>query len=233
MTVMHDYTHSSFTDLAELALVELPNPIATIVPIRETGSRAPVFCVHPLDGLASRYGALAAHVDEGHPIYGMQTSTFGECVESLNVLASRYADEVHAAHDDGPVHLLGVEFGGVLAHAVAVALQQRGVVVDSLTLLDSSPTQRGGHVRHDLLAGMGDDVDRSRAEELLAIAVHNDALAEQHFPGVYVGRALVVSTAGSDAGAAWHPFVSGTVSKYEVSDAAAFELVGPLVDRHL
>ena len=128
-----------------------------------------------------------------------------------------------------------MSFGGLLAHAVAVALQLRGISVSSLALLGSSPVQppRADEPADELLAGIGADVDRSRAEELVALATDHQELAKQHFPGVYRGRALVVSTVGSDAGAAWHAFVRGTVSKYEVPDASAFGLVGPLVNRHL
>ncbi|MDJ0393591.1 thioesterase domain-containing protein [Rhodococcus sp. G-MC3] len=233
MTVINDYSHLTYDDVADRKTTEYSTePIQAILPIRPTGTEAPVFCIHPIDGLASCYTALAAHIGAEHPVYGLQTP--GDRPVSLTALATHYADEILAIRSSGPLHLLGLSFGGLLAHAVAVVLQGRGVAVRSLTILDSEPMQSSSvESSASLLAGMGDDIDRSRAEELLAIATHNEALASKHFPGVYVGEAIVVSTDGSDIGPAWHPFVSGEVTKYLVPDATSFELVGPLVNKYI
>ena len=75
--------------------------------------------------------------------------------------------------------------------------------------------------------------DRSHAEELLAVASHNDELAQRHLPGIYFGDILAVSSVGTDSGSAWHPFVCGTIAKYLVPDATSFDVVGPLVDSYL
>jgi len=231
MTVISDLSQFSFVDIADRA----PRASSTVVSIRAGGTRSPVFCIHSIDGRAGRYAALAAHIDGDRPVYGVETSASVPRASSVSALAERYADDILAVRGNGPINLLGVSFGGLLAHAVAVALQLRGIAVSSLALLGSNPVQppRAGEPAHELLAGIGEDVDRSRAEELVALATDHQELAKQHFPGVYRGKALVVSTVGSDAGAAWHAFVSGTVSKYEVPDASAFGLVGPLVNRHL
>lgn len=235
MTVINDYSHLTFSDLADRTATEYSpqtEPIQSIVTIRSAGTQAPVFCIHPIDGLASCYTALTAHIGEQHPVYGVQAS--GDHATSLTALATHYADEILAVRSSGPLHLLGLAFGGQLAHAVAVELQTRGVSVQTLTVLDSEPVRTSSAGSHSsLLAGMGEDVDRSRAEELLAVATHNEALANTHFPGVFVGDVVVVSTDGSDTGPAWHPFVSGEVSKYLVPDATAFALVGPLVNKYV
>ncbi|SNT15854.1 thioesterase domain-containing protein [Rhodococcoides kyotonense] len=221
MTVVNDYT--------QLAYNETVTAYATpaIVPIRTTGTQAPVFCIHPIEGLTSCYAELVEHIDEDRPVFGVQA--IGERLDSLTALAARYADDILGVHTDGPVHLLGASFGGLLAHAVAIELQGRGVKVDSLVLVDSNPLER--RPQDNLLARMGDVIDRSRAEELLAVAAHNEELASRHFPGVFVGNAFVVSGIESDGGPAWHAFVSGAVTKYLVPDASAFGLVGPLVNR--
>ena len=231
MTVISDLSQFSFVDIADRE----PRASSTGVSIRAGGTRSPVFCIHSIDGRAGRYAALAAHIDGDRPVYGVETSASVPRASSVSALAERYADDILAVRGNGPINLLGVSFGGLLAHAVAVALQLGGLAVNSLALLGSSPVQppRADEPADELLAGIGEDVDRSRAEELVALATDHQELAKQHFPGVYRGKALVVSTVGSDAGAAWHAFVSGTVSKYEVPDASAFGLVGPLVNRHL
>ncbi|WP_072805166.1 thioesterase domain-containing protein [Rhodococcoides yunnanense] len=225
MTVVNDYSKLAFTEFADRTVTAYATP--SIVPIRTTGTQAPVFCIHPLEGLTSCYAELVEHIDEDRPVFGVQA--IGERLGSLTALAARYADDILEVHTGGPLHLLGASFGGLLAHAVAVELQGRGIDVDSLVLVDSNPLDR--RPQHNLLALMGDVIDRSRAEELLAVAAHNEELASRYFPGVFVGKAFVVSGADSDGGPAWHAFVSGTVAKYLVPDASAFGLVGPLVNR--
>ncbi|RRQ28406.1 non-ribosomal peptide synthetase [Rhodococcus sp. Eu-32] len=226
MTVVNDYSKPA-TELPDHTITAYAAP--AIVTIRATGTQAPVFCIHPLEGLTSCYAELVEHIDDDRPVFGVQA--IGERPASLTALAARYADHILDVHSDGPLHLLGASFGGLLAHAVAVELQARGVAVDSLVLVDSDPLAH--RPQPDLLSRMSDVIDRSRVEELLAVAAHNEELATRHFPGVFVGKAFVVSGVESDGGPAWHAFVSGTVAKYLVPDATAFGLVGPLVNRFL
>lgn len=227
MTVVNDLSNLALTDLDPSDYA-----VPTVAPIRTAGNLHPVFCIHPLVGLIDCYSTLAAHVDDARPIYGIQVPASGARAESFAALAAQYADDIVRIQTDGPVHLLGHQFGGVLAHAIAVELQSRGITVGTLTLLDSDPV-RALTESADLLATMGEEIDRSHAEELLAVASHNDELIKRHLPGIYFGDIVAVSSTGTDSGSAWHPFVCGTVAKYLVPDATAFELVGPLVESYL
>lgn len=225
MTVVNDYSKLAFTDYADTAVTNYATP--AVLPIRTTGTQAPVFCIHPIEGLTSCYAELVEHVGEDRPVYGVQA--ISTKAESLSSLAALYADEIVAVQASGTVHLLGVSFGGVLAHAIAVELQRRGVSVGQLVLVSAEPRPQAADTGRELLARMGDVIDRSRAEELLAIAAHNGTLAARHFPGVFVGQAVVV--ADEFGGGAWHPFISGTVTKYLIPDARDLSLVGELADR--
>lgn len=227
MTVVNDLSHLALTELDPSDYA-----VPTIAPIRSTGHLDPVFCIHPLVGLVDCYVGLAAHVDDDRPIYGVQVPASGERAESFAALAAQYADDIARIQTDGAVHLLGMSFGGVLAHAIAVELQNRGITVGGLTLLDSDPVLARAEGA-DLLGAMGDEIDRSHVEELLAVASHNDELVQRHLPGIYFGDILAVSSLGTDSGSAWHPFVCGTVAKYLVPDATSFDVVGPLVESYL
>lgn len=231
MTVVNDLSHLSPTDFDTSDYA-----VPTVAPIRYSESPAPslqqvdaMFCIHPLVGLTDCYAPLTAHLDDVRPIYGVQVSATGDRAESLTALASRYADDIVRVRPLRAVHLLGLSFGGVLAHAIAVELQRRGVDIGGLTLLDSNPVSAGSD-HADLLGAIGANVDRSHVEELLAAALHNHRLAQHHLPGIYHGDMLAVSSDGHDSGSAWHPFVRGTVTKYLVPDATSFDIVGPLVN---
>lgn len=227
MTVVNDYSKMAFTDLVDSTVTAYATP--TIVPIRATGTLAPAFCIHPIEGLTSCYAELVEHFDEDRPVYGVQAVSGRPA--TLTALAAHYADEILAVSAGRPVHLVGMAFGGLLAHAIAVELQQRGSVVDNLVMVGIDPMRRSADPQSDLLERMGDVIDRSRAEEMLALASHNEKLALGHFPGVFVGTAFVVSAVDADNGSAWHPFVSGDVLKYTVPDIADLALVGQLLNR--
>lgn len=228
MTVVNDYSKLAFVDRTVTAYTT-----PAIVPIDTAGTQTPVFCIHPIEGLTSCYADLATRLGADRPVYGVQASPVDARPGSIAALASHYADEILEVSAAGPVNLLGLSFGGLLAHAIAVELQQRGSDVDSLTLLGSDPLHHDGEAPHDMLTRMGDDIDRSRAEELLAAAAHNESLADRHFPGVYVGIALIVSDEDSVGGPAWHPFISGEVLKYNVPQVDDFAVVGELVKRFI
>ncbi|AYF73656.1 amino acid adenylation domain-containing protein [Nocardia yunnanensis] len=112
-----------------------------LLPIRPAGTGAPLFCVHPIGGVAWSFAGLAAHLDEDRPIYGLQSPTLAADVplpDSIEEWAARYVREIRAVQPEGPYHLLGWSLGGVLAHAMAVRLQDEGQEVATLAMLDSS-----------------------------------------------------------------------------------------------
>ncbi|MEE2855521.1 MAG: amino acid adenylation domain-containing protein, partial [Actinomycetota bacterium] len=140
-------------DLAVPALFEAPtvqalshrlqtHPASTheVVPLQylKGGSGTPLFCVHPAGGVSWPYQALGNHVD--CPIIGIQQIRRPEepQPQSISDMAKTYADRIQSIHPDGPYHLLGWSYGGVIAHQLAVELRQRGSVAN-LFLLDAQP----------------------------------------------------------------------------------------------
>ncbi|WP_346764323.1 amino acid adenylation domain-containing protein [Rhodococcus sp. B10] len=121
-------------------VVDHDRSLDVIVALRASGSGTPVFCIHPMLGLAWGYVPLLRIMDADVPVYGVQTPALREPdfdARSIVDLAARYASEIERTRPNGPVSLLGWSLGGVLAHAVGVELQRRGRTVEALTLLDS------------------------------------------------------------------------------------------------
>ncbi len=113
-----------------------------LLPLRPAGTAEPLFCVHPMYGLAWAYAGLAAHVPDDVPLYGLQSPALsgeGELPETLAELAQRYLTELRTVQPHGPYRLLGWSLGGVLAHAIATELQAQGEQVSLLAMLDSHP----------------------------------------------------------------------------------------------
>ncbi|MFJ7417225.1 amino acid adenylation domain-containing protein [Streptomyces uncialis] len=118
------------------------NPLATLLPLRTSGDRPPLFCVHPAGGLAWAYGGLLPHLDPDQPVYGLQTPNLDGAAPfptSMEAMAAGYVAELRSVQPHGPYHLFGWSFGGNLVQEVAVQLQEAGERIALLTILDAFP----------------------------------------------------------------------------------------------
>jgi enterobactin synthetase component F len=129
------------------------DPMATLLPIRAAGDAAPLFCVHPVSGLAWGYTGLIRHVDPARPIYGLQA--FGDAARgeagpaTVAEMAARYRDIIREIQPSGPYNMLGFSFGGLVAHEITRQFEADGETVAFLGLLDSYPYRAS--------TGIGDD----------------------------------------------------------------------------
>lgn len=111
--------------------------------LRSSGDAPPLFCLHPAGGIGWCYGGLARTIDD-RPIVAVQAPTLsgGDLAATLEEQAARYADRIEEHAPGGPIHLLGWSVGGVLAHATAGALQDRGRETGIVALLDAYPGEQ-------------------------------------------------------------------------------------------
>ena len=109
------------------------------VEILKEGTGVPLFCIHPGGGMSWGYRALGNYLDG--PIIGIQRILSSEESEprSIRDMANNYADRIQDVYPTGPYNLLGLSFGGVVAHELAIELQRRGCVITRLILLDAQP----------------------------------------------------------------------------------------------
>jgi amino acid adenylation domain-containing protein len=118
--------------------------LRVVLPLRERGTRAPLFCFHPASGFAWQYSGLLRHLDPSWPVYGVQSPGLGgELPDVADVagLAGRYLAEIRRVQPAGPYHFLGYSFGGTVAHTLAALLQEQGEEVAFLGLLDAAPPE--------------------------------------------------------------------------------------------
>ncbi|WP_326559280.1 amino acid adenylation domain-containing protein [Micromonospora sp. NBC_01796] len=130
-------------ELAErLAELSESDSFATMIPLRPRGTRPPIFCIHPGGGLSWFYRGLTAHLGADYPLYGLQARGIMRretLPETLADMAAEYLGEIRKIQPDGPYHLLGWSFGGVLAYEMAVQLQRAQERVALLVSLDGAP----------------------------------------------------------------------------------------------
>ena len=79
------------------------------------------------------------------PIIGIQQILQGEEAEpqSIREMARIYADRIQEMDPTGPYNLLGWSFGGLVAHEIAIELQQRGYVIGRLIVFDAQFSLEG------------------------------------------------------------------------------------------
>jgi len=127
------------------------SPLEILLPLRSSGSRTPLFCIHPGGGLSWCYSGLMRHLPPEHPIFGLQARAITEpqrAPQTIEEMAADYLQAIRRIQPAGPYNLLGWSFGGLVAHAIATWLQEHGETVALLALLDSYPSNGNGHLHN-------------------------------------------------------------------------------------
>ncbi|MEB3200675.1 MAG: amino acid adenylation domain-containing protein, partial [Synechococcaceae cyanobacterium] len=119
-----------------------PEAGPNLVTLQPRGERPPLYVIHGWGGTLGGYIDLARALAPRRPVLGLQAGGEGEPQESVTAAAARYAEQILARHDGGPIHLLGYSAGGWYAHAVAAALLQRGGRLGLFAVLDTHATAR-------------------------------------------------------------------------------------------
>ncbi|WP_407555998.1 amino acid adenylation domain-containing protein [Streptomyces sp. Pv4-95] len=118
-----------------------------VLPLRAgTGNEQPtLFTFHPAGGMAWCYAGLAARLGPDQPVHGVQARGLVRdepLPRALEEQAADYVRHLRTVQAHGPYRLLGWSVGGVLAHTVAVRLQEEGEEVELLALLDAFPAEQ-------------------------------------------------------------------------------------------
>ncbi|MFH8585287.1 amino acid adenylation domain-containing protein [Streptomyces celluloflavus] len=119
--------------------------LGVLLPLRPHGDRTPLFVLHPAGGISWCYSGLLAHLDPHQPVHGLQARGLVHdepLPATLEEMAADYAGQLRRVQPHGPYRLLGWSVGGVLAHTVAVLLQEAGERVELLAMLDAYPSDQ-------------------------------------------------------------------------------------------
>ncbi|MEU8048202.1 amino acid adenylation domain-containing protein [Micromonospora echinofusca] len=200
-----------------------------LLPLRTRGSGPPLFCVAPATGLAWSYAALLAGLPD-RPVYGLQSVAAGGCA-SVAELAADHVRRIREVQPDGPYHLLGASFGGLVAHEMAMQLTESGESVALLALLDSYPVpaawrelpppgerDAAAAVLGQAALGGLDEPGRRLAYDAFA---RNSRLIADWTPRRLTGDVLLVeATAGKTPDwpgpASWEPHVDGRIDVHRL-----------------
>ncbi|MCW1777589.1 alpha/beta fold hydrolase [Pantoea ananatis] len=119
-----------------------PPAAAQSIPLKIGGTlRAPLFCIPGAGASIVSLLDLAQAVHPQAAVFGLQPRGLDGAVPctSVETAADAMLEHVLQAAPTGPIRLVGHSFGGWIAFALALLLQDRGRTPISVDLLDSSP----------------------------------------------------------------------------------------------
>ena len=128
------------------AYIDSGAPVRCVVPMRDADGARPVFLVHAHMGHVFAFDELAARVDPGWSLHGVQARGWrgrGDWIVSVEELAARYVSEVVQVQPRGPYAIGGICFGSLVAVEMARQLRRRGADVDALVLVGPEPLRDG------------------------------------------------------------------------------------------
>lgn len=114
---------------------------SSLVAIQTEGSKPPLFCVHAAGANVLIYRPLSRHLGNDQPVYALQAQGLdGQTKPYTRVedMASHYIKEMRALQPEGPYHLLGASFGGLVVYEMASQLIQQGQKVGLLAMLNTN-----------------------------------------------------------------------------------------------
>ncbi len=169
------FENPTIQQLADVLRAGCPESGPLVVPLQPKGDKAPLFCLCGVH----LYFPLAKSLDPDRPVYGVflppeeefRQANAAKALRSgegsstvVSQLATRYKEEIQSVQPEGPYHLAGVCFGGLLAYEVGRQLRSAGERVESVVIMETvmgTSLQFSwlrwivGHVRKVLRVGPG------------------------------------------------------------------------------
>jgi len=111
-----------------------------IVPLQPHGKRISVFAVAGHNGDVFCYRALAQHLGDDQPFFGLQPPGLdGQSapIASVEDLAAYFAAQIRAFRPDGPYAIAGYCAGGTVAFELAQQLRRHGAAIPFVALFGS------------------------------------------------------------------------------------------------
>ena len=117
-----------------------PDKWRSLVPLRPTGSKKPLFLVHGLGLNVLLYTTIINYLDPKQPVFGLQAKGLNgidKPLETIEEIAKYYISEIMTVDPEGPYNLAGYSLGGNIAYEMGRQLTGMGKQVNFIGLLDS------------------------------------------------------------------------------------------------
>ncbi|CAN5785504.1 hypothetical protein BH20GEM1_BH20GEM1_01400 [soil metagenome] len=135
------FRSSTISDLAREVRRSRILEAGALFPLQPLGDMTPLFCVHGAGGHLLIYRDFARYFAPHRPVYGFALTKAlhsGGVTASVEAMAERYMEELVRFRPDGPYHLAGYSYGGLVAWEMARRLKAAGREVGLLALFDAA-----------------------------------------------------------------------------------------------
>ncbi|WP_139119077.1 non-ribosomal peptide synthetase, partial [Pseudoalteromonas sp. BMB] len=134
------FSNTSIGDFAELLKSHQEQGFNIVVPLQTHGKQRPIFAIPGAGGNVLSLQPIANVLNDSHPLYGLQPVGLDgkrEPLDSVSEVARVNIAAMKQVQPEGPYHLIGHSYGGVVAYAMAQILLAGNEQVASLSLIDS------------------------------------------------------------------------------------------------
>ena len=112
----------------------------SLVPIKPTGNKTPLYIVHGVGLNVLNFSSLALYVDKEQPIYGLQARGIDGVevpLDNIQDIAKHYVNEVIEHNPVGPYAIAGYSLGGIIVVEMARQLEEMNKKVSMLAAIDT------------------------------------------------------------------------------------------------
>jgi acyl-CoA synthetase (AMP-forming)/AMP-acid ligase II/thioesterase domain-containing protein len=127
---------------AVTSLDEGPRCYDPLVPLQQTGTKTPLFCVHPGVGEVLVFVNLAKYFLNERPFYALRARGFGaneDYFHTFDEMVQCYARAIRGKQPKGPYAVAGYSYGGVVAFEIAKVLESEGERVEFVGIFNLPP----------------------------------------------------------------------------------------------
>jgi len=115
--------------------------LKSLVPIKPSGTKAPVYFIHGAGLNVMCFADLAMHLDKEQPVFGLQAiGLAGKSLPKTSVseIAQTYVSEIMEQNPTGPYAIVGYSSGGFMALEIKRQLELTGREVKLLAMIDTN-----------------------------------------------------------------------------------------------
>ncbi|HKY28028.1 MAG TPA: thioesterase domain-containing protein, partial [Pyrinomonadaceae bacterium] len=113
---------------------------SSLVAIQPEGSRQRLFCIHAAGANVLIYRPLSRHLGNDQPVYALQAQGLdgSQPLKTVEEMAAHYIKEMRVFQPEGPYHLLGASFGGLVIYEMAYQLSRQNQKVGLVGMLNTN-----------------------------------------------------------------------------------------------
>jgi acyl-CoA synthetase (AMP-forming)/AMP-acid ligase II/thioesterase domain-containing protein/acyl carrier protein len=123
-----------------------------LLALQEHGNKPPLFCLPALGGATYNFVRLSEHLGHDQPVYTFQYPGLDgqrQPLDRIEDLAAEFLPHMYRVQPQGPYHLCGFCFGGIVCYEIAQQLTDQGHEVGLLLMLDTfTPQTHPWYTRH-------------------------------------------------------------------------------------